>query len=67
MKCIKQGDVIRKVDNKIAIDLFHNGKATLVPKHVFKEAHGKGVSETVAKAGSKTQMKKNRKKENEVK
>lgn len=66
MKCIKVGEEIKKFKDSVAIDMFHTGKGKLVAKHLFKEAYGKGVSETVAKVGSKSQMKKNQKKDKEM-
>lgn len=66
MKCIKVGKEIKKIDDNKAIDLVYSGKAKFVAKHIFKEAHGKGVAETPTKIGSKSQLKKNSKKVKEI-
>lgn len=66
MKCIKVGEEIKKFKDSIAIDMFHVGKGKLVAKHFYKEVHGKGVSETSAKVGSKSQLKKKDKKDKEI-
>lgn len=62
MKCIKMCGLnnkveLKKVSNEEADKLVDAGKAVYIPKHLYKEAHGKGPAFTAPSNGSKSSNK----------
>lgn len=62
MKCIKMCGLnnkveLKKVSDEEADKLVDAGKAVYIPKHLYKEAHGKGPAFTAPSNGSKSSNK----------
>lgn len=58
MKCIKINNELKKVQDKVAVDLVFDKKAVFVSKSDYKAVHGKGKASTLPTQSSSNQRKK---------